>query len=534
MPSQVSSPLQMFPSEHAVPEGLGVCVTAPVVELHASTVHGLPSSTGVAAPDWQAPDWQTSPVEQALPSLQEVPLAASGLEHAPVAVSQVPATWHWSDAVQVTGLEPVHVPDWHVSLWVQALPSVHVVPFAAMGFEHAPVAVSQVPATWHWSEAVQVTGLEPAHVPDWHVSVWVHALPSLQVVPLAEIGFEHVPVVTSQVPAMWHWSEAVQVTGFEPVHVPDWHVSVWVQELPSLQEVPLAAIGFEHAPVAESQVPATWHWSDAVQVTGLAPVHVPDWHVSDCVQALPSLQVAPFAATGFEHAPVAVSQVPATWHWSDAVHVTGFEPVHVPDWQLSVCVQAFPSLHVVPFAATGFEHAPVAVSQVPATWHWSEAVQVTGFEPVHVPDWHVSVWVQALPSLQEVPLAAIGFEHAPVTVSQVPATWHWSEAVQLMGFEPVQVPDWHVSVRVQALPSLQVLPLTASGFEHVPVAASQVPATWHWSEAVQVTAFEPVQVPNWQVSVWVQALPSLHVVPFAAAGFEHAPVKESHVPATWH
>jgi hypothetical protein len=49
---------------------------------------------------------------------------------------------------------------------------------------------------------------------------------------------------------------------------------------------------------------------------------------------------------------------------------------------------------------------------------------------------------------------------------------------------------------------------------------------------VHVTAFEPEQVPFWHVSVCVQALPSLQVVPFAAVGFEHVPVVGSHVPAT--
>jgi hypothetical protein len=41
------------------------------------------------------------------------------------------------------------------------------------------------------------------------------------------------------------------------------------------------------------------------------------------------------------------------------------------------------------------------------------------------------------------------------------------------------VPFWQVSVRVQALPSLQVVPLAAFGFEQVPVFGSQTPATWH-------------------------------------------------------
>ncbi len=49
-----------------------------------------------------------------------------------------------------------------------------------------------------------------------------------------------------------------------------------------------------------------------------------------------------------------------------------------------------------------------------------------------------------------------------------------------------------------------------------------------------MTELLPVQTPAWHVSVWVQALPSLQPVPFGAVGLEHIPVAESHVPATWH
>ena len=103
------------------------------------------------------------------------------------------------------------------------------------------------------------------------------------------------------------------------------------------------------------------------------------------MHALPSLQLVPFVATGFEQAPVVELHVPAVWHWSLAVHVTGFDPVHVPFWHESLCVHALPSLQLVPLVATGFEHAPVVVLHVPAVWHWSLAAQVTGFDPVHVP-----------------------------------------------------------------------------------------------------------------------------------------------------
>ena len=143
-----------------------------------------------------------SPVVQALPSLQALPLTLAGFEHVPVAGLQVPAVWHWSEAVQTTGLLPVHTPLWQVSVCVQALRSLHELPLAFAGFEHVPVAGLQVPAVWHWSGAVQATGLLPVQTPLWQVSVWVHALPSLQALPLVFGGFEHVPVAGSQVPAV--------------------------------------------------------------------------------------------------------------------------------------------------------------------------------------------------------------------------------------------------------------------------------------------------------------------------------------------
>jgi hypothetical protein len=138
--------------------------------------------------------------------------------------------------------------------------------------------------------------------------------------------------------------------------------------------------------VLESHVPATWHWSLAVHVTWLPALQTPDWHVSFKSQALPSLQAVPLAAAGFEHCPVLGLQVPATWHASEAVQVTEFDPVHVPLWQESVWVHAFPSLHVAPLAAAGFEQVPLVGSQVPATWHWSVAVHVTWLLAVQTPD----------------------------------------------------------------------------------------------------------------------------------------------------
>jgi len=186
-------------------------------------------------------------------------------------------------------------------------------------------------------------------------------------------------------------------------------------------------------------------------------VHTPAWQVWLCVQLLPSVHPVPFGEAGLEHVPVETSHTPATWHWSLAVHKTGFVPVQMPAWQLSVCVQVSPSLQPVPFGDAGLEHVPVDTSHSPATWHWSLAAHTTGFAPVQTPAWQLSLWVHALLSLQPVPFTAVGSEHVPVPVSHTPATWHWSLAVHTTGFVPVHTPAWHLSVCVQASLSLHAV-----------------------------------------------------------------------------
>src|ERR1700722_5100462 len=77
--------------------------------------------------------------------------------------------------------------------------------------------------------------------------------------------------------------------------------------------------------------------------------------------------------TGFEQTPLVGSHVPAVWHESSAVHVTGV-PAQVPLVHTSPVVQGFWSLQVVPAGASGLEQVPVDGEHVPATWHWSLAV----------------------------------------------------------------------------------------------------------------------------------------------------------------
>ena len=80
--------------------------------------------------------------------------------------------------------------------------------------------------------------------------------------------------------------------------------------------------------------------------------------------ALP--QLVPFGALGFEQVPLAGLHTPATWQTSTAEHVTGLLPVQTPLWQESLCVQALPSLQAVPLGAAGLEQVPVFGSQLPA------------------------------------------------------------------------------------------------------------------------------------------------------------------------
>ena len=91
----------------------------------------------------------------------------------------------------------------------------------------------------------------------------------------------------------------------------------------------------------------------------------------------------------------------------------------------------------------------------------------------------MSVWVQALPSSQAAPSDLLGVEQSPLCGSQTPASWHWSTAGHSIGFAPVQVPAWHESLCVQALPSLQAEPSCFAGFEQLPVAGSQTVSYTH-------------------------------------------------------
>jgi hypothetical protein len=179
----------------------------------------------------------------------------------------------------------------------------------------------------------------------------------------------------------------------------------------------------------------------------------------------------------------------------------------------SPVVHAFPSLHGVPLATgVGAGQLPDPGSQVPATLHWSPPPQDFMAPLWHEPPMHASPTVQALLSLQDVPLGSGGFEHSPVSVLHTPTPWHWSLAVHDVITPLWHEPPMHASPVVQAFPSLHGVPSARGLPEHVPVAELQ--PSWPWQgTAGHETGLPPLQVPPWQVSVCVQALLSLHGVP---------------------
>src|SRR5690349_21819801 len=151
---------------------------------------------------------------------------------------------------------------------------------------------------------------------------------------------------------------------------------------------------------------------------GLPPWQLPAWHVSDCVQALPSLQLVPFGFGTAEQVPFAGLHAPALQAlFSDE------QSIGVPDRQVSVTMlhvstplQGFPSLQfafVVHPQALVFTVQPPAVSLQPSMVHAMPSSHTRAVPP-QAPPVHLSPVVQIFPSSQVVPSALTGFEHAPL------------------------------------------------------------------------------------------------------------------------
>src|SRR5439155_1192208 len=201
-----------------------------------------------------------------------------------------------------------------------------------------------------------------------------------------------------------------------PVQTPALQASPSVAASPSLQGVPSGVTGFEQVALSGSQTPASWHWSWAVQTTGLTAVHVPPWQVSFCVQASPSSQLVPVSGVTVQlDVPLQVRVL----HWSEVQVIA--VPTHRPlPSQVSLKEQASRSeeLRLVSGVTVQFD-VPLQVRVL----HWSE-VQVIAV-PTHRPlPSQVSLKGQASASSQLVSVSGVTVQlDVPLQVRVL----HWSE-----------------------------------------------------------------------------------------------------------
>jgi len=226
-----------------------------------------------------------------------------------------------------------------------------------------------------------------------------------------------------------------------------------------------------HAFPSEHDVPFVslfvWQTPDPLQVSGLSQAVS-----SELPHAVPG-----FAGGPDSQRPLVVLQFSGPLQtFPSLVQVVVVPTWHDPFWQLSPTVHALPSVHDDPFARSGFEQTPVAGLQVPATWHWSSAVHVTPVQrsvvPAHMPPVHTSFVVFGLPSSHAKPFASVLVWQLPdplqVSGLSQAVSDELPQEVPLGALLPlVQVPDWQLSLCVQALPSLQDVPFVRLAWSQV-------------------------------------------------------------------
>lgn len=140
---------------------------------------------------------------------------------------------HWFISSQFGAGPPTHEPPLHVSLVVHALPSLHGLLLFAC--KH-PRDVSHVSVV-HTLPSLQFGAAPPTHDPPEHISFVVHAFPSLHALELLlftqPVMLLHESVV--------HTLPSLQFGGAPPTQEPPEHVSLVVHAFPSVQELVLLA-----------------------------------------------------------------------------------------------------------------------------------------------------------------------------------------------------------------------------------------------------------------------------------------------------
>jgi hypothetical protein len=189
---QVSAPLQTVPSRHDVPLATFVC-EQPKTGSQASVVQTFESLQLRAVPAVQVPPWQVSAPLQMLVSAHAVPLRTGVLLH-PVTGLQLSVV-HTLLSLQLSAVPPAHEPFWQVSAPLQTLASVHDEPFGSAVLAH-PVTALQLSVVQTLA-SLQLSGVPAVQVPFWQVSAPLQTVVSAHGVPLAN-GVVKQPMSGSQ------------------------------------------------------------------------------------------------------------------------------------------------------------------------------------------------------------------------------------------------------------------------------------------------------------------------------------------------
>ena len=142
----------------------------------------------------------------------------------------------------------------------------------------------------------------------------------------------------------------------------------------------------------------------------------------------------------------------------------------------------------------------------------SPSLQLGGGPPAQAPLLQASLVVQALLSLHAMPL----FVWMQPDAGLHPSVVQTFPSLQLGATPGLHVPFWHVSTPLHALPSEHDVPFTNATLSQ-PEAESQLSAV-HGLPSLQLRAAPGMHAPFWQVSTPLHALLSEHDEPFATAG----------------
>ena len=407
-----------------------------------SVVQTLPSSQLTGLPALHAPPTQPSPLVQASPSLHGLPFFASVCWQ-PAALVQVSMVQACPSS-QLFLTPALHTPVLQTSTPLQTSPSEHVVPFSALFAQ--PVLLSQLSAV-QGLPSPHASALPAAQLPAAQWSPAVQALPSVHVVPLSGLWLQ--PDAGLQ-PSAVHGLPSSQLSA-----LPGWH-ALLAQESPtehwllSSHGVPFSALVVQ--PFVGSQ-PSAVHALPSSQVVALPPVHAPALHASPVVQASPSEHALPLT--------LVCTQPFVGWHTSLvqpllSSHAFGLEPLHAPPLQTSLVVHTLPSSQAAPAFALCAQ--PLFLSQLSVV-QGSPSPQANFAPDLQLPDAHASLAVQASPSEHLAPVNALCQQ--PLAALQ-PSVVQGLPSSQLGPPLPLQTPDLQASLLVHALPSLQLVPLSAA------------------------------------------------------------------------